>query len=467
MLCLFVKYMEIHADLHAHSAFAGGARAGGKTTDEQRKRIQKRFVDAAIYSPLKGVNLIGTGDAQFDPWLYFLRVNLDEHANGIFTYGGEINNSSFLPDDEIEPPKYILQTELIFTGPIPNSNKKKRVHVVILFPHFDAIRSLNQLLDDWGVARKNMARPFIVCSSTDEVNMKVQAILDIDPLVEMIPAHVLTPEGVYGGNNRINYMSEFFGDAHQRFHAIETGLSADPSILGLISELDRYTLISNADAHSAALNRVGREFTTYDLNKLDYPSLIDGIRRNKVLKTAEFHPTEGRYFLTGHRDLRKRPGEHKKNQFCYFSPKHLPNNDVCPICKKELTVGVLQRAFEISEIQGLRKIGDGPKRDFVTMVPLIEIIGHYFGIKTLTSKKVLRQYKEVIEFTGTEVQLWTDEKIIENLYGSKIPNKLVDQISQVRNGNFMFEPVGFDGVYGVLKIGSTINFEDLKKIENK
>ena len=54
--------MEIHADLHAHSAFAGGARAGGSTTEEQRNRIEKRFVDAAIYSPLKGVNIIGTGD---------------------------------------------------------------------------------------------------------------------------------------------------------------------------------------------------------------------------------------------------------------------------------------------------------------------------------------------------------------------------------------------------------------------
>ena len=458
------KYMEIHADLHAHSAFAGGASAGGKTPEERRKRIQKRFIDASIYSPLKGVNLIGTGDAQFEPWLYFLRVNLDEFEPGIFTYEGEITNSSF--NNELDPPKYVLQTELIFTGPIPNSNKKKRVHIIILFPHFDAIKSLNELLDNWGVARKNMARPFVVCSSTYEVDMKVQAILDIDPLIEMIPAHVLTPEGVYGGNNRINYMHEFFGDAQLSFHAIETGLSADPSILGLIPELDRYTLISNADAHSAALNRVGREFTSYKLNKLDYSSLIDGIRKNRVIKTAEFHPTEGRYFLTGHRDLRKRPGEHKKNQFCYFSPRHLPPNDICPQCDKELTVGVLQRAFEISEVQGLRSLGDGPKREYVTMVPLIEIIGYFFGIKTLTSKRVLKQYQEVIEITGTEVSLWTDDKIIEHLYGSIVPNELVDLISMVRDGKFMFEPVGYDGVYGVLNIGASVDFECLKRIQN-
>ena len=32
--------MEIIADLHTHSAFAGGARGGGKTKEEQERRVK-------------------------------------------------------------------------------------------------------------------------------------------------------------------------------------------------------------------------------------------------------------------------------------------------------------------------------------------------------------------------------------------------------------------------------------------
>ena len=35
--------MEVHCDLHAHSAFAGGARAGGGSSAEQSKKVRKRF----------------------------------------------------------------------------------------------------------------------------------------------------------------------------------------------------------------------------------------------------------------------------------------------------------------------------------------------------------------------------------------------------------------------------------------
>ena len=112
----------------------------------------------------------------------------------------------------------------------------------------------------------------------------------------------MTPEGIYGGRERINFMSDFFGDYTKEINAVETGLSADPNILGLIPELDDVALISNADAHSSNLNRIGREFTTYNLKNFDYQSLINSIRKNKIIQTTEFNPAEGKYFLTGHRE---------------------------------------------------------------------------------------------------------------------------------------------------------------------
>ena len=423
------------------------------------KKLVNRFNESNELVPFKGINLLGTGDVQFEPWMEFLKTNLSEVDYGIFEYGMNSNSITF------QSPKYLLQTELIFTGPVLDTGKKKRVHVIILFPSFDKVMELNILLDSWGVSRQNMARPFIVCDTTEEVNQRVNAIFDLDPLVEVIPAHVLTPEGVYGGNLRINYLDDFFGDSAQRIQAIETGLSADPSILALIPELDNLSLISNADAHSSKLNRVGREFTSFKINKFDYKSIIDAIRRGRIDKTAEFHPTEGRYFLSGHRGDRTKPAIHKKNQFCYFSPKNQPLNDICPQCNKELTIGVLQRAFEISEIQGgNRSLGEGPKRPFITMVPLIEILSYSLKISTISSKRLLRKYNEIINIVGTEANLWISDTITEKLIESRIEENIISDILLVKNGNFCFKPSGYDGTYGELKIGETSDFSDIAMI---
>ena len=102
-------------------------------------------------------------------------------------------------------------------------------------------------------------------------------------------------------------------------------------------------------------------------------------------------PTEGRYFLTGHRAGKQGHG----NGYCVFSPKHTPKDGRCPICGKPLTIGVLERAFTISKAQGEpRELGYLPPKtkDFVHMVPLIEIIAHARGTKSTSSKKVLEDY---------------------------------------------------------------------------
>ncbi|MCH8905713.1 MAG: hypothetical protein IH840_01385 [Candidatus Heimdallarchaeota archaeon] len=447
--------MEINADLHAHSAYAGGAR--GSSSKNLDEKSLKRFSDLATNSPLKGVNLLGTGDCQFKPWLNFLNENLVEDENGIFKYKD-------LQQSETAP-KYVLQTEVILTGPVPNSKKKKKAHLLFYFPNFTIVDEFNDLLDKFKINHQKMARPFVVTDTVAEVETKLNAFLDLDKGVEMVPAHIMTPEGVFGSNTRINYLDELFGNVAKRIHAIETGLSADPSILGLIPELDSLSLISNADAHSGALNRVAREFTTFNLNKLSYSTLISAIRTNKIVRTAEFHPTEGRYFLTGHRAKRKMPGVHLANQFCYFSPKNVPENDLCPICDKEMSVGVLQRALEVSKIQGgNRKIGDGPQRSFVTMVPLIEVIGATLGISTLTSKKVLGIYQDIIDVIGTEINLWSDLRSVDKLKNSSLNQDLVENIIQIQSGNFCFVPGGYDGVYGKLRIGETLDFQDVSVI---
>ncbi|MFX0090951.1 MAG: endonuclease Q family protein [Candidatus Hodarchaeota archaeon] len=440
--------MEVNCDLHCHSSYAGGTGS-----------LDLLKTDETM--PLKGISLLGTGDCQYRPWNEFLKQTLKETPDsGIY----ELKQGS--------KTKFVLQTELVFTAKI--QKKSKLAHVIFLFPNFDVLDEFIDVLEEkWGC--KNMGRPFVKCPTSEEVGNKINMILDLDTNVECIPAHVLTPSGVFGSNTRINFLEDFFANSSDRIKCVETGLSADPIILSLIPELEGRTWISNSDAHSPALNRLGREFTTFDFgNELSYPNLIDAIRRNRVVRTAEFLPSEGRYFLTGHRDVkwvpkdeetrkkRKSKNWHDKGEFCYYSPDLVPKDEKCPICGKRLTLGVLQRAIEINRTQnGTRKLGDliPNSPHFIHMVPLVEVIAYAYGIKSPMAQKVVTTYNEILQkLDVTECDFWfiKNEQITEELKEEKLVNTLLE----VKNSNFRFEPLGFDGTYGKLVVGKKHTFQD-------
>ena len=69
----------------------------------------------------------------------------------------------------------------------------------------------------------------------------------------------------------------------------------------MCSFLDRYTLISNSDAHSP--EKLGREANIFD-TELSYNAIINAIKSGggkKFLGTVEFFPQEGKYHYDGHR----------------------------------------------------------------------------------------------------------------------------------------------------------------------
>jgi PHP family Zn ribbon phosphoesterase len=450
--------MDLTVDLHAHSVFAGGTQALKLTLEKSnvnRKKAIDHLKNTNKTMPLKGIDLVGTGDCQFSTWTNILEDALVEDVPGVY----------YLEDNYHT--RFILQTEIIFTLPV--QKRKKIAHVVFLFPSFSSVRSFTDLLDNWGVKRKKMARPFVKCDSSFQVAKRIHQILDLDPFIEAIPAHIMTPQGVFGSNVRITKLNEFFDDATNRIHAVETGLSADPQFLGLIPELDNKTLISSSDAHSSALHRMGREFTVLSLAKISFSNIIDALRENKVLFTAEFPPEEGRFFLTGHRGGRKAPGVHKEDEHCYFSPQNVPKNDVCPICHKKLTVGVYQRCVEISREQGADRILSEivPRQEFIRVVPLIDILSNSMEVKTKTAKSLVNKYRDIVTLTGPESKLWTlSVKEIEHRLSDKIEEKIKAALIHIKEGDFTFYPYGFDGEYGTLQIGKTGNFSDISVIKS-
>ncbi len=445
--------MELTVDLHAHSVFAGGTQALKITPEkytENKKKAVKHLTKTNETMPLKGIDLIGTGDCQFTIWTDILKEVFVEDKTGIFFLEGNFNT------------RFILQTEIIFTVPI--QKRSKIAHIVFLFPTFTSVDIFRDLLDKWGVKHEKMARPFVKCESQEEVSKRIYEILDIDPLIEVIPAHIMTPQGVFGSNIKLKHLSDFFGTVTERINVLETGLSADPQFLGLIPELDNKTLISNSDAHSSALHRMGREFTVLNVSKVQYSDLVHSLRNKKVVYTVEFPPEEGRFFLTGHRRNRKKPGVHDDSQYCYFSPQHVPKGDICPICHKKLTIGVFQRCVEIGKAQSEeRDINDiKPKQNFIRMVPLIDILSTARNVKTKTAKSLLNDYKKIVSIIGPENILWKLPLLeVENQLSGKIDETVLNALRLVKEGNFTFYPYGYDGEYGTLKLGERGNFQDI------
>ncbi|HKZ41265.1 MAG TPA: hypothetical protein VJ044_09915, partial [Candidatus Hodarchaeales archaeon] len=63
---------KLNFDLHWHSGYAGGVGS-----------IQ--LADFLKYAPLKGIQLVGTGDAQFKPWRAILEESLiEDNDSGLF-----------------------------------------------------------------------------------------------------------------------------------------------------------------------------------------------------------------------------------------------------------------------------------------------------------------------------------------------------------------------------------------------
>ncbi|MFX1569044.1 MAG: DNA helicase UvrD, partial [Promethearchaeota archaeon] len=161
-------------------------------------------------------------------------------------------------------------------------------------------------------------------------------------------------------------MEDALGTGKNYIYCVETGLSANPLMVRRISDLNRVSLISNSDSHSPYYHRIGREATVFNINKLNYQNVINSIRKNKIIKTYEFKPSQGKYYYNGHR-----PERHNGNQDYFCSPKL--NIDYCPYCKKKLTTGVLARVQELSDQENPFQL------KFQYIVPLLHLISIVLG----------------------------------------------------------------------------------------
>ncbi len=392
--------MEYIADLHIHSRFA---RACSKNTTIPL--LEK-------YARIKGLHILGTGDAQHPEWNKELKRELTEKNGLAYTKTG-------FP--------FVFQTELslIYT----QNNKGRRVHVVILLPSFKAVDQMTEMLLKRGRIDYD-GRPIFKIPLPE----LVEILRNIDDRIEIIPAHAWTPWfGIFGSMSGFDSLKEAFQDQTKHIHAIETGLSSDPEMNWRLKELDNINIVSFSDCHSYWPWRIGREATVFDLKELSYDNILKAIRTGQGLKeTMEFFPEEGRYHFDGHR----------KCNVCLTPEESKKHNHICPACKKPLTLGVVHRVEKLATRPENEKPSNA--KPFKRLIPLMELIAA--ATKTsVTSKKNWQYFNDLIKEHKTEfnILLQTPLDLIKNTSNEKIAN----YIEKNRNQTIQFQP-GYDGEYG-------------------
>ena len=218
----------------------------------------------------------------------------------------------------------------------------------------------------------------------------------------------------------------------------ETGLSSDPLMNWRLSQLDNITLVSNSDSHS--LEKLGREANVFDIEDVSYNALYNVLTNKdarRFLYTIEFYPEEGKYHYNGHRlcKVNLSPTESKKI------------NNICPVCHKKLTIGVLHRVEDLADRSEdeARQFGVIP---FKSLIPLKEIIADYYEVKS-ASKKVDTLYDLMLHQYGTEFNILLDISLGQMQQdGFKDIGQYIDK---VRKGEVEKIP-GYDGEYGVIHI---------------
>ena len=410
------------ADFHIHSRYS---RATSKDCVPEVLDLSARK---------KGLSLIGTGDFTHPAWRKELSEKLEEAEDGLYrlkekyvqTPQRGINGQG----NEKEAPRFLVTGEI--SSIYKKNGKVRKVHNLILLPGLREAEALSQKLEAIGNLHSD-GRPILGLDSRDLLEIT----LEVCSQALFIPAHIWTPHfSLFGAYSGFDAIEECFGDLTPHIHALETGLSSDPTMNWRLSALDRFAMISNSDAHSPA--NLAREANLFD-TALSYTHVARALKdrdNGGFLGTVEFFPEEGKYHYDGHRNCKVsfKPSQTREAQ------------GVCPVCRGRLTVGVLHRAEALAD----RPEGFVPQkpRTFESLVPLREVVAASLGLTT-AGKKVEQKYDILISEVGNELFILREASLgtLEQKAGSLI----AEGVRRLREGKVDIEP-GYDGEYGKIKL---------------
>ena len=408
--------MTYTADLHIHSSYAYATSR------------DLNFENLAHWARLKGIDLMASADFTQPVWFEESRTKLTDIGNGLYEHDGV---------------KFILGTEVSCVARV--GGRGRRTHMLAFAPSLDTVSRINAALAEKGAKLDGDGRPTLTMSPRD----LLEVLLGIDPRCFVIPAHVWTPWfGLFGSKSGFDSLEECFGDLTDHIIAVETGLSADPTMCWRVPDLDDLSIVSFSDAHS--LPKLARELTIFngDWGELSYDGLVESLRTQDIAYTVEFFPEEGKYHLSGHRKCGVR-----------YEPEEIASiGSSCPVCGRAMTLGVMQRVEELAERDAPAPVKEkglvvspDARPPFRSLVSLQQVLSETLGVGVNT-KRVRTAYMTLVEAFGNEMKVLMDVPATE--LADALPShgpRLANGIERVRSGEIHIEP-GFDGQFGVVKV---------------
>ncbi|RDE14595.1 MAG: phosphotransferase [Candidatus Thorarchaeota archaeon] len=411
------------ADLHIHSLHSIGV---------SNAMTVPRIAQGAKE---KGLHLLGTGDATQPQWLKHLRTHLKQEGD-VYTFDA----IAFVPTVEIED--------------------FESIHHVVILPNFDAVENLRiatkphspNLNTEWG------GRPRVNLGGAELAGL----VRDAEGMIG--PAHAFTPFKSIFRESRHSTLQTCYGDEASNIHFIELGLSADSEIADCIPELRGLTYLTSSDAHSPGPDKLGREFTRFEMESCSFEELRYAIRRErgrKAVLNVGLNPRLGKYYLSFCSKCRRTlvinegDGAPKFDDLNIYvncadnAEKDRILHDIhlrkvrCPADGRPLRLGVRDRALEIGE--GVSKSPDHRPR-YLHIAPLLDIIAYALEIKSSSSRAAGTLYYKMRTSFGSETSVLTNTPI-ESL--REVSDRVAQMIQAYRDGTACYM-AGGGGRYGRL-----------------
>ena len=424
--------MRTYADLHIHSRFARAC----------SPQLTPENID--LWCRIKGLGLVATGDFTHPKWFAELSQKLEPKGNGLYRLKPEFRQQHprFTPVAQHEV-SFIFGTEVACI--YKHAGSVRRVHHCIFAPSLEAAGKISAELVRRGKNIASDGRPILGLTS----KALLELILEVDKACVLIPAHIWTPWfAIFGSKSGYDSIQECFEELTPHIFAVETGLSSDPPMNWRVSALDSVALVSHSDAHS--LPNLGREADVFE-GELSYQSVMQALREGnpksvarggqrsatKLTGTVEFFPDEGRYHYDGHRACKVclHPSEAKKK------------NNLCPVCGRELTIGVLSRVEDLAD----RAMGVKPAGvlAYTGLLELDKLLAEAQGVKGRTAKAVDNLYWYLVSFGGGELPLLLNSSL-ESL-ATVASERICEAFSRLRAQQVELTP-GYDGEYGSVRL---------------
>lgn len=391
--------MLVNADFHIHSCFSMAS---------SKDMVIRNM---APKSKLKGLQLLGTGDAFHPKWLDIIEESTDYLGDGIYSFDGM---------------DFVLTTEV---------EAKHRIHHVIIIPDMDIARELSSKLPSSN--KSSDGRPKTRLGGAELLELAH----DHDCLIG--PAHAFTPwTGMYKSYDSIYDCY----DAKPDF--VELGLSADTDMADTIGELKDFVFLSNSDAHSPWPHRLGREFNQIEIEDISYSSIKKAFKHRDVKANYGLVPNLGKYHMTACTKCHK-----------LIDPTVARENKMKCSCGGTIKKGVDYRISEIAD--STDPVHPEFRPDYVHLMPLAEIISAVYG-KGVTTKYVQGIWQKLIDNFKTEIDVLINVSLDDI---KRVDSEVSRAIESFRNNTIDVVPGG-GGQYGQILFKKEIKKPKVVTLDN-